>query len=1122
MRFPNDTTNKTIVDADKLLLADGSTGLPYHTTIGNVKEESRMSFFNVSLANNNATYADSTTARNAVPVAWRSVLQFITYKLNNGNTIFEQFIGTAVSGWATEANWSNVNIINSASRLGNNVVTPRATTFFNKITENYYDDTTSDIVVGYYLDTATGNPIAPNANYITTGYINISALVGSYLTANGDLALQPNGFFRFCCFYDQNKVKIGSVLENVQNALVPTGAVYFRASFAMTLISRSAYAIVNNETFIQPYLFDPKLLPSIPFTLLPNLTPYMPMQAKNISVTAGNYYELSPIKMGNHLWQIAASFDFTALNGGSITVGKGRTVYQGSNVKIDATNVTVYSGVGINETHPHGMLIGNKLQVYIRQEYMTTRIYLISDGGSYNFETVNFIGNDTPFIQTSGVNITANLSFNSETDLSKKILVIADSYGGATSLSRWVGVAYNTLDVTSFMTSNLSGGTSADGLLLLEDALKHGKGFKYVVWAMGMNDTVFATWQSQLTQAISMIEAYGATVILATIPSVPTRDKTQINNYIYSSNKRYVDFSRAVTDGTSEWFPGMLHSDGIHPTELGARALAQRFTTDLPEVLKGENTKKSDIEVTQSITSDTDTVPSNSAVNLSLSDRVTYDKIGMAKVVDIVRYPNGYINKSGVLVTTGTSVANFNYTGYLPANAEYTISNVYTSANVSAVAIFDSNNQFIQDYTPTSAVKFNPKTVNANAAYIRISLNILNYPSVTVTGQTIGVLDKVALSKIEKGDTFVFEQNGALFNNTGLASFLKIDLISLVFHENYYWNATNGVFTALATWLSTDKIPFTNGAIYIKGFTSISGYIMLFNQAGAFVTYIKPNITNPNQVYELLNTSNYGFVAFNVGKNTDGYTFAEMKALFKVSKSTNFSEKATLNGWNIPYENIIGGNSTITNWTALGTSITWQDGRAYVTTGEIARGYMTQVNELSKNSYIVTNEGRSGYAMAGATGSIMAVGVAINYANVGLVTIDSGTNDFKLNKSIGNIGSIFDADTAFDLDTYYGAFRKLLNHIITSNPNTRIVLLTPIHRNNAGYTTESTNTAGHKLSDYRDAILALSKMYSLQVIDLYTDCGINAKNLDIFTMDGLHPNDDGYTLMANSIHRQLQ
>ena len=78
----------------------------------------------------------------------------------------------------------------------------------------------------------------------------------------------------------------------------------------------------------------------------------------------------------------------------------------------------------------------------------------------------------------------------------------------------------------------------------------------------------------------------GITPIIATIPSVPTINNEAKNLYSKSKNVRIVDFALGVNaspDGV--WYEGCLSSDGIHPTELGAKALAARFLIDVSEVL---------------------------------------------------------------------------------------------------------------------------------------------------------------------------------------------------------------------------------------------------------------------------------------------------------------------------------------------------------------------------------------------------------------------------------------------------------------------------------------------------------------------------------------------------------
>lgn len=204
-----------------------------------------------------------------------------------------------------------------------------------------------------------------------------------------------------------------------------------------------------------------------------------------------------------------------------------------------------------------------------------------------------------------------------------------------------------------------------------------------------------------------------------------------------------------------------------------------------------------------------------------------------------------------------------------------------------------------------------------------------------------------------------------------------------------------------------------------------------------------------------------------------------------------------------------------------GDSITWQDGKAYIQgphTGEIARGYQTILKEkLGFASY--ANYGQSGWAMAvvngnGVVNTIMGIS---SYSGFDLCTIACGTNDFKLNVPLGSLGQI--GDTTFDTSTFYGAYRKAVEYILSSKPTIRLVLMTPLQRDNDGYDVNYTNSAGAKLSDYASAVKHIGEMYALPVCDMYSDSGFTKKTLSTYTMDGLHPNDVGYERMGGYLSR---
>lgn len=196
---------------------------------------------------------------------------------------------------------------------------------------------------------------------------------------------------------------------------------------------------------------------------------------------------------------------------------------------------------------------------------------------------------------------------------------------------------------------------------------------------------------------------------------------------------------------------------------------------------------------------------------------------------------------------------------------------------------------------------------------------------------------------------------------------------------------------------------------------------------------------------------------------------------------------------------------------SLGDSITWQDGKEYASTGETARGYQTIIKEkLGFADYL--NKGVSGAPVADGTANgngTVTTAESVNYASYDLCIIAGGTNDFKLNVPLGAI-----SEGDFNRGTFFGAYQTMIENILTQKPNIRICLFTPIHRNNGGYSTTSTNTAGHKLIDYVNAIRELGERYSLPVCDLYANSGITKLNLSLYTLDGLHPNDEGYIRMG--------
>lgn len=239
----------------------------------------------------------------------------------------------------------------------------------------------------------------------------------------------------------------------------------------------------------------------------------------------------------------------------------------------------------------------------------------------------------------------------------------------------------------------------------------------------------------------------------------------------------------------------------------------------------------------------------------------------------------------------------------------------------------------------------------------------------------------------------------------------------------------------------------------------------------------------------------------------DGKTYTNLSKRFD-SVDSSLAEKATKTKW----KNKIG--------VALGDSITWQDGQPYTGNGLIAKGYQTLIKE-EKGLAEYRNYGQSGKSMSGSTsGDTNVIGKTIDYTGVDFVTILAGTNDFKLNVNIGPLGKI--GDTSFNTSYFIGAYRSLIEYILTQKPTIKIFLMTPLQRDQTGYDVNFVNLVNHKLIDYVNAVKRVGSLYSIPVLDLYSVSGITKLTLNTYTNDGLHPNDLGYARMTEFISPFLE
>lgn len=238
-------------------------------------------------------------------------------------------------------------------------------------------------------------------------------------------------------------------------------------------------------------------------------------------------------------------------------------------------------------------------------------------------------------------------------------------------------------------------------------------------------------------------------------------------------------------------------------------------------------------------------------------------------------------------------------------------------------------------------------------------------------------------------------------------------------------------------------------------------------------------------------------------------TFAYQIRFGLILKSLNFANVKKWLGKKVPF---------------FGDSITWQHLRVFgagkAEEGLMCYGYQFEISESL--GCIVDNKGESGWTMPSICKDRI---LKYDFSNAYAATITSGANDHKNGVLIGSIKAI---GSTFDANTFVGALQTSIEYIISSNPDCKIFLITPIK----GWYSQATADAipasspfkGQTLLsvEYANAIKAVGTLYSLPVIDWYSEVGINDLNKYEFLADDpvlvpqylLHPKNKGYRKMG--------
>ena len=281
---------------------------------------------------------------------------------------------------------------------------------------------------------------------------------------------------------------------------------------------------------------------------------------------------------------------------GTLYIYHGENLYNSGWIQIDDTNLRVYtydSTSHLRKEIEHGLTIKNYLGIVANTGNKNNlSIRVITDGGEFTVDDIYWSSSNGIIKAVSdGCSFTSvGMSWNCN-DFKKKIWMYGDSYFDFQNAARWpyYMVQWGFDNCAAF---GFPGAKSVDVYPEWQRTLQHGTP-KYAIWCLGMNDVdsdteINTEWKTYVDKFIEDCTSIGIEPILATIPNTPNRRHTYKNDYVKSSNRRYIDFADAVnaSEYPASWFDGMLHTDNTHPLKEGAVALAIRAITDIPELVQ--------------------------------------------------------------------------------------------------------------------------------------------------------------------------------------------------------------------------------------------------------------------------------------------------------------------------------------------------------------------------------------------------------------------------------------------------------------------------------------------------------------------------------------------------------
>ena len=483
----------------------------------------------------------------------------------------------------------------------------------SKLGKNLFDENATDITEGKYL--SSDGSVLTNASKNISGYIPVDAETCYYLSADGGVGVNVN----FRAFYDSSKNYISSQYQQDSSRAftTPSGCAFVRFSYYAST-KKIMFEKGNSRSMYEPYSIIGGYAPC----LREGQVEYASFsdKLKNIVKCRFDSFRGNGTLASGESLTLATTYckkdiAFVAHIDGtieSVVMGVGGTAltaYLGYYITITPTIITVNrmdTGTSPASAN-HGLTLTEHTTVVVETEIKDKASVADNDvvsvnitiydnlGNSFTLNCDNYWGYGTPFFTNNNTvdSVDVSLSFFPK-DEGKRVWVFGDSYWEFTYLQKrppyWLFLNGH----RNFLLCAKGGMSQGDQLTALNNLLSTGCP-NYIFWMLGMNDgndtvsgddiTVNGTAKANLDAFLSICETNGIVPILATTPTVPTRQHSGLADYVKSLGYRYVDVAKAVgcdTDGN--WYTGLLGDDGVHPTVAGSKVIFSQILLDFPEI----------------------------------------------------------------------------------------------------------------------------------------------------------------------------------------------------------------------------------------------------------------------------------------------------------------------------------------------------------------------------------------------------------------------------------------------------------------------------------------------------------------------------------------------------------